>query len=268
MLGGETGFPAELAELLKQEITLFDDTYSRFKEDSLVGQLNSSGVLPYPPHELVDMLAFAQKMYDATDGAFDISVAGTLQKLGYGQAIKTRTVYPNFWKEVICTDKEICIPKESAIDFGGFGKGWLLDRLAVIIEQHGHQYYLINGGGDIVVSSPTPIELGLEHPYDTSKMIGSTWTRKGSLAVSSVVKRRWVKDGETYHHIIDPKTAKPADNGVITAYVKGKTGLLTDTLATIMLLRPELKIRLEQQFAVKAIIISENQLQPATKLDG
>jgi thiamine biosynthesis lipoprotein len=260
LLGGETDFPATLSKLIKQTITLFDDTYSRFKPDSLIGQLNRKGSLLNPPRELVEMFNFAHTMHEVTRGMFDISVGGTLQRLGYGKASGAAAAYPDFWKETTYTKEAIRIPARSAVDFGGFGKGWLLDRLAVLFEQYGHPYYLINGGGDIVVSAPQPLELGLEHPYDPSKIIGTTSIMKGALAVSSVVKRRWTKDGETYHHIIDPTTTKPADNGVISTYVKAPTGLIADTLSTVILLRPELDAPLRARFEVQTIILREEQL--------
>lgn len=260
LLGDETDFTETLAQLIRAKITLFDDTYSRFKDDSLIGQLNHDATLLSPPKELVDMLVFAHKMQVATKGAFDISVGGSLQNLGYGKDSGAIDVYPGFWDAATYTSKEVRIPHGAAVDFGGFGKGWLLDKLAFFLEEHGHPYYLINGGGDIVLSSPKPIELGLEHPYNPSKIIGTTQLKKGALAVSSVVKRRWVKDGQSHHHIIDPTTAKPADNGVISTYVKGETGLIADTLSTVVLLRPELKLTLEQQFDVKIIIISDDRL--------
>lgn len=260
ILDGQTSFPTDIARPLQQKITLFDDTYSRFKPDSLIGTLNRKYHLPHPPRELLDMFAFAHKMYVATNGAFDISVGGSLQKSGYGKDTGAKPVYPDFWKHTAYDEREISIPERSSIDFGGFGKGWLIDELAMLLEQNGCPHYLINGGGDIVLSAAEPIELGLEHPYELSKIIGTTHITKGSLAVSSVVKRRWVKDGETYHHIIDPKTMKPATNGVISTYVKGQTALIADTIATIALLRPELKGKLEELFDVRIIIVTEDQI--------
>ena len=261
LLGDGPAFPADLAVLLRQAITLFDDTYSRFKQDSLIGQLNRNGVLADPPKELVAMFKFAHKMHGVTHGTFDISVGGSLQNLGYGQASGAKGVYPDFWQSTVYTHNQVSIPAGASVDFGGFGKGWLIDRLTVLLEQQGCPYYLINGGGDIAVSAPGPIELGLEYPYDTAKIIGTTQITKGALAVSSVVKRRWVKDGKTYHHVIDPRTKQPTNNDVVSTYVKGKTALITDTLATILLIRPELEPELRQQFGAQVIIIRGAQLK-------
>jgi len=260
LIGDETVFPSALAAHVKDAIAAFDDTYSRFKEGSLIGQLNRAGVLLQPPKELVDMFAFAHTMHTATGGAFDISVGGSLRRLGYGTPSSAKGVYPDFWAKTIYTADEIHIPTGASVDLGGFGKGWLIDTLGVLLEQHGHPYYLINGGGDILVSARKPIELGLEHPYDPTKIIGTTHIKNGSLAVSSIVKRRWLKQGKTYHHIIDPTTDKPANNGIVSTYVRGTTALIADTLSTVTLLRPDLEPKLRSAFGIETISINENQL--------
>lgn len=259
---GQDDFPTELADLVRGAVKLFDDSYSRFKDDSLVGQLNIHKQLLRPPQELVDMFTFAHKMHEATEGAFDISVSGTLQRLGYGDTKTAKHTQKDFWSQVKYNRYKIVIPSESAIDLGGFGKGWLLDKLAVLLERKGMRHYLINGGGDIVLNAAEPIELGLEHPYDDSKVIGTTKMSRGALAVSSTVKRRWYSNGASHHHIIEPVTDAASDSAVVTTYVRGRTALIADTLATVLLLRPELKTQLEKDFGISAIIIPQNLVIP------
>lgn len=259
-------FPAELSKQIKDKVALFDDTYSRFKSDSLVGQLNAHGSLLHPPVELLEMFAFAHKMHKATHGAFDISVGATLQSAGYGQTIQTVHEVPSFWTETTYDSQRIVLPANAAIDFGGFGKGWLLDQLAVLLENAGHDHYLINGGGDIVVSAVSPLTLGLEHPYETGSVIGTTRLQRGALAVSSTVKRRWIHDGTTHHHIIDPATHRSSSNGVVSTYVRGETALIADTLATVLLLRPRLEPQLSKAFGVKTIILRADQLSTSIDL--
>lgn len=257
---GTDEFPDKLVEFITGTTSLFEDMYSRFHDETLIGQLNIHKHLAKPPQELLDMFEFAYKMHGATDGAFNISVGGTLQRLGYGDTKTAESAAANFWEQTKFNRNEIVIPRESAVDLGGFGKGWLLDKLAVLLEKHGHSYYLINGGGDIVLSNHEPIELGLEHPYEPDKIIGSTKLSRGAVAVSSVTKRRWKKNGSLHHHIIEPRSDKAADSTVVSTYVRGKTALIADTLATVLLLRPELKARLEKQFDIETILITADQL--------
>lgn len=260
LLGDYKHFPALLRKLVLETVEQFNEKYSRFRADSYIGRLNFDGRVANPPQELLDMFDFAAKMYRATDGAFDISIAAVLQSNGYGQLETPREHQSIFWNEVKYNRDEIVIPEGTSVDLGGFGKGWLIDTLSVLLEKQDYPYYVINGGGDLAVSAPEPIELGLEHPYDPTQVIGTTMLQKGGLAVSSIVKRRWLKGGKSHHHIIDPATLEPSANGVVSTYVKGASALMTDTLSTVVLLRPELKEKLEKQFGVQTIIITQDQL--------
>ncbi|MGB4967311.1 MAG: FAD:protein FMN transferase [Candidatus Saccharimonadales bacterium] len=242
------------------QVTTFEDMYTRFRDSSLIGQLNLRKKLVSPPQELLDMFVFAEKMHVASQGAFNISVGGALDGLGYGDRSRAAAVKRNFWNEVKYNRDEILIPGEATVDLGGFGKGWLIDRLGVLLERLGHSHYLINGGGDILVAATKPIELGLEHPLTANNIIGTTKIKRGALAVSSTVKRRWQSDGKTYHHIIEPTTGISSNNKVISTYVKGPSALIADTCATILLLRPELTETLQNQFALQTIILRGSQL--------
>lgn len=251
--------PISFQNEIQTRIRQFDDVYSRFKPTSYIGMLNTTHMLVHPPAELLAMFSFAHKMYGATEGAFNVSVGAALQNLGYGKKLKSREVYPNFWDETTYNEDMLSIPKGASVDFGGFGKGWLLDQLAVFLERSGFTYYVINGGGDIVVNAETSLEFALEHPYESGKMIGTTKIKHGGLGVSSNVKRQWVKDGHRYHHIIDPSTALPSESDVISTYVKAETALISDTLATVLLIRPDLEAQLKKIFNTEVIVVKQEQ---------
>jgi|JI10StandDraft_1071094.scaffolds.fasta_scaffold02782_6 FAD:protein FMN transferase len=241
-------------------VTTFEDAYTRFRDSSLIGKLNIHKVILSPPQELVDMFVFAEKMHVASQGSFNISVSGALDRLGYGDKSRATSVKRNFWNEVKYNRDKITIPGETTVDLGGFGKGWLIDKLGVVLERLGHKYFVINGGGDILVQAAEPIELGLEHPFDAGQIIGTTQIKQGALAVSSTIKRRWKSDNKLHHHIIDPKTAASSETDIISSYVKGPSALIADTCATIFLLCPELVPQLEKTFGLKTILITQDQL--------
>lgn len=59
-----------------------------------------------------------------------------------------------------------------SIDLGGLGKGWLIDKLSDLLRNEGYKEFLINGGGDMYVSSTEKQECYIEHPRDTELVIG------------------------------------------------------------------------------------------------
>ena len=240
---------SQIAQLTAVMIA-FNDNYTRFTDTSYIGQLNLHHQLRRPPQELLDMFRFAQQMHTLSNGVFNISVGGELHKRGYGTRQRTANVIPNFWSQVKYDRDKIVIPSEIVLDLGGFGKGWLIDKLSVLIERYGVKDYSINGGGDLYVTSSKPLTIALERidgDYSTLQLA------QGALAVSGDKKRSWQHDGNHYHHIIDPTTGTSSQNSGLV-YVQAKTALIADTIATVLFVNPSLAPALEKRFLAKSYL--------------
>lgn len=256
-------FDRRLKARLQRYTRQFDKHYSRFREDSLVSALARDGYLPKPPKELVRMLEFAREMWDVSEGAFNMSVAAPLSQLGYGPQQYSGETRSRFEDIVQFSAQEVRVPVGTMLDIGGFGKGWLIDEYARILREQGVKQYIVNGGGDIFCQSETPVEFALQHPLHDDEKIGQTHIMTGALGASSTIKRAWKHQGETYHHIIDPATNLPSRSSVVASFVRADTALIADTMATILILRPELEQSLSAAYKLKTILIREDQLQAA-----
>lgn len=246
---------AAVVAALTEKVETFEHNYSRFDPSSLIGQLNATKQLNNPPEELIAMLRFAKEMYAASDGVFNISVGGSLTGLGYGKGGGNAKADQAMWDNVSITKRKITIPADCELDFGGFGKGWLIDELGVLLKQHGRNQFVINGGGDILVNTIKPVELALEHPRDETRKIGTTRIQQGALASSSSVKRSWKKNGKTQHHIIDPRSGKPSKSKVVSTFVRANSALVADVMATILMIAPELNEKLRKTYQLKTILL-------------
>ena len=284
-------FTDDIRESLERYTAEFDQRYSRFRDDSLVAELARTGKLSNPPKEMLDMLDYARKMFDVTDGAFTPSVGKDLEALGYGSSTSSAKTYkatnsPKSLKrlnlfsseraqggkvlgkkigvaslrsfdEIVRWDEHTVIaPQGRMLDFGGFGKGWLIDEYVKILRDHGATQFIVNGGGDLYVQSETPVEFALEDPYDATKMIGSIKIQRGALAASSTIKRSWENDAGKQHHIIDPKTGKPSESGVVASFVIAETALIADVLATVLIIRPELESAMREKYSISSKLIA------------
>lgn len=207
------------------------------------------------------MFRFARDMFEFSAGVFNISVGGGLNSLGYGDTKSGAAIKQDFWANVIVDDKLISIPKGSAVDLGGFGKGWLIDSFAEILIKNKVNWFIINGGGDLLVRSDRPIEIVLEHPFDSSKKIGQTRITSGALAASSTLKRVWKYNGNNHNHIIDPFSGESSDGSVIGTFVKADSSLIADTMATILIIKPELDSILKEKFDLKTILLDKSQFK-------
>lgn len=283
--GGE--FTKSIREALRAYSAEFDRRYSRFREDSLVIRLAQDGVLMNPPSEMIAMLDYAQELYEVSEGAFSPLVGNNLQALGYGKLyVKEtnygRTVLPSEnqfdetghkrettrnrrsdlpklgRRDIEWSEEEVRVPKGVLLDFGGLGKGWLIDEYARILRENGVKEYIVNGGGDVYVDSHEPVSFALEHPYDPTLKIGDVQITKGALAASSTVKRAWSNGDNKYHHIIDTKTGKSSNSDVVATFVEANSALVADSLATILIIRSDLEESLEKRYGAKALLVSRS----------
>ena len=249
-------FTPELITTLTSTADQFDQRYSRFRDDSLVSELWRSGRLSYPPAEMVRMLTFAREMYEVSEGAFDITVGNDLHRMGYGKRSIARDINTSkLWDEIVLTPVEIILPVEVMLDFGGFGKGLLVDQFVRDMRLAGVKQFIINGGGDLYVHSDKPVRIRLEDPYDASKFIGGVDIERGALAASNTIKRVWQDGAAQKHHIIDPRTHDSSKTSVIASYVTARSALVADAMATILILRPELEQTLSERYHLKTMLV-------------
>lgn len=109
-----------------------------------------------------------------------------------------------------------------ALDFGAFGKGFAVDRIAQFLEafEWGNNdiQYMINAGGDLRIHlhSPAALRIGLEDPHDPSQALGIVAITEGSLCASSPSRRHWhsaqMAAIEEAHHLLDARTGKPVQH--------------------------------------------------------
>lgn len=253
-------FDDEIRQTLADYTEQFDRRYSRFRSDSLVTQLAQTGQLDHPPKEMLDMLEYAKKMYKATDGLMDLLVGTRLTTLGYGK----RFVVPpeeqaSFLHDVRWNKTTVTVPCGVELDFGGFGKGWLIDQYARILRSHDVHAFIVNGGGDLFCQSPEPVSFALANPFDDGLQVGEASIATGALAASSIVKRAWEINGEKQHHIIDPRTGKPSTTKAVASFVMADTALVADTLATVLIIEPAMEQRLREAFDVQTVILYTDQ---------
>lgn len=257
ILDDSSSFTPELVSRLRATAEQFDRRYSRFRDDSLVSELYEQGHLSHPPAEMVNMLAFAREMYEVSEGAFDITVGNDLHRMGYGTRRKSHELdTSSFWEQVVVTPAEIILPYHVMLDVGGFGKSWLIDSFVRDMRLAGVEQFIVNGGGDLYVYSDKPVRIRLEDPYDASKFIGSVDIKQGALAASNTIKRVWQDGAAQKHHIIDPRTHDSSQTSAIASYVTARNALVADTMATILILRPELEQTLAKNYGLKTKLIN------------
>lgn len=227
---------------IRERIEIFDQNYSRFRDDSLVMQMSKKAGIFALPDDARPMLELYYDLYKITNGFFTPLVGDILSDAGYDDKYslkqkKELKAAPS-WEEVIEYEHpDIKIKKPAILDFGAGGKGYLIDLVAGVLEANNISQYCIDAGGDILYKGATPIRVGLENPANTKQVIGIYNLANGSICGSAGHRRAW----ENFTHIINPKTcSSPTD--ITAVWVVAETAFLADALTTCLFFVPAKKL--------------------------
>ena len=127
-------------------------------------------------------------------------------------------------------DIHVPAPNGTSLEPSGLVKGWSIERAAAILERHGAQNFMINGGGDIAVRGHRREDekwrVGIRHPEVTHKF-AAVLDVGGPLAIATSALY------ERGPHIIDPRSGRPAE-GLLSATVLGPDLTYADAYATAL----------------------------------
>jgi len=215
-------------------IELFDATYSRFRKDSLVTQVSKQPGTYEFPDDAQKLFGFYEKLYNLTDGKVTPLIGDVISRAGYDAdySFIPHAQFPTLrWGEILSLDGSALTVKEpTLLDVGAAGKGYMIDIVCGILDDNAVVDYVVDASGDLRHKGATENEVGLEHPFDPTKVIGAVDVQNKSLCASAINKRSW---GEGIHHIFDPDTTAPSQE-IVATWVIADEAMVADGLATAL----------------------------------
>ena len=162
-----------------------------------------------------------------------------------------------------------------AIDLDGVAKGWIADRaLGLLATAHGAA---VDADGDVAVrlAPGDTMDVAVADPRDPSAPLGFLalratvpWDATYGIATSGTSVHRW-QSGT--HHLIDPRTRRPAITDVVQATVLARSARDAEVLAktAVILGRDEGLTFLDAAGALAAVVLTERGecLAPPRSLD-
>ena len=119
------------------------------------------------------------------------------------------------------------------LGFGSVAKGFAADRAAAELRTRGFEDFIIDAGGDLVVSGSrgaAPWNVGVRHPHD-EQLLATAELSGCAIATSGDYEQYLSVDGQRFGHIIDPRTGWPVHE-VTSVVVIAPSGADADALAT------------------------------------
>lgn len=239
--------PPALRARITSLIDAFEEVWSRFRPGSLVRRAADGGLgtedlmLDLPPGSAV-LLDLYDRLHRATGGRIDPLVGADLVELGYdpdysfavrnGAVSRVGAVHGRAtWAETARHDGDrLRLARPALIDIGAAGKGFLVDLIARELRGAGIDVFVIDGSGDLLISSPEPVRIGLEDPRAPGRVIGTVALTGAAVCASSTRRRSW---GDGLHHVLAAYTGLPVQD-VLATWTVSTACAEADGLATAL----------------------------------
>jgi thiamine biosynthesis lipoprotein len=219
--------------------------FTRFETDSALSVLNDAGRLDAPPRELARVLARSGRVHGLTHGAFDVSVTPLLDLFrdrlegpapappGAAEIAEARDAVGAHHIEASRRTIRFRRPG-MRVTLDGIAKGYIVDRMAAVLERHRLRHYLIDGGGDIRTRGRSegrqPWTVAVRDPGDPGSFLDVVRPGNGAVATSGSYER-FYGDNHSFHHLVNAGTGlSPGD--VTSVSVIAPTAMDADALAT------------------------------------
>ncbi len=254
----------------------WEQCLSRFREDSELNRLNGyTGEPFFVSSTLWSVLQLSLQTERRSGGLVTPAVLDALVQAGYDRSFDKvgqenhRTgqqpgSFPDDVSAIRLDDviRTVQLPPGMHLDFGGVAKGWAADQAAKRLSLYGPA--LVDAGGDIAISGSMmgdqPWPVGIEDPFRPGSDLEILMVPHGGVATSGRDYRRWKQNGTWQHHIIDPRTQKPAETDVLCATVIAPTIMDAEMAAKRILIlgsKPGLDW-LESFPSFEALVVLEN----------
>jgi thiamine biosynthesis lipoprotein len=255
---------AEAAERVAGLPSLFESweqALSRFRPDSELSTLNNhpAGHPFRASRVLWDVLSEAVAAARYSGGLVTPTMLEALERAGYDRTFEalagpgtqaasasaaTALAEPALriggnWRAISlnASAHSVTLPPGVRLDFGGVAKGWAADTAAAWLAECGPA--LVDAGGDIAVSGPmadgSPWPVGVTDPV-TGGELDRMALSHGGIATSGRDYRRWLQDGTPRHHILDPRTSRPAETNVLSVTVAAPSARAAEIAAKAALI--------------------------------
>lgn len=236
--------------ILAVELDALDRAASRFRDDSELVRANEwAGEAVEISDELATAVGAALRAAHDTDGLVDPTLGADLAAAGYDRTfalvrardrwtIEPRAATRASWRDVELDGRSLRIPRGCALDLGATAKALWADRAAERIARELQTGVLVSLGGDVAVAGDGEwtVRIDDDHTAPLDAPGPRVGLSSGGLATSSTSVRRWPTDSGVAHHLIDPRTRRPAATPWRTVSVAAASCFDANVASTAMII--------------------------------
>lgn len=234
----------------------YDALFDRTAQGSDIARINESAGTPVlVDPETVALLQTACSYSELTGGLIDPTVTPLLLLWGFGNAPEILDPAPAIPPEAdaladacshvdyhsIVIDEQagtvMLTDPHAAVDLGFIAKGYIADRIRDYLISEGVTSAVVNLGGNALCLGEkpdrSPYRVAVKYPFGDTEDVIATLPVRGQSVVTSGVYERFVEtDGIRYHHILNPQTGYPVENGLLSVTIVTDFSTSADALST------------------------------------
>ncbi len=243
-----TLYDTDDASLIEESFELcekYEKIFSRTDETSELYKLNQQNEA-IVSSDLLHVLQTAIHYAEISDGKFDITMGAVSDMYGFSSenptvpdsdALSDELTHVDYKNIVIDANKVTITDPDTVIDLGGIAKGYIGDKIREFLVSKGVTSGIINLGGNVLCIGGKPdgtdFRVGVQYPFgEGSETIAKLDVSDLCIVTSGVYERCFYENDKLYHHILNPETGLPCDNGILSVTIIGENSEICDALST------------------------------------
>lgn len=207
-----------------------------------------------------------------TGGAFDVTVGG-LKAWHFGEGVQQMPQAEEVARQLSLVGAQDLVldtnagtaflrRRGMALDLGGIAKLPILEAGMRVLQEHGIDNAMVNGGGDVLVRGQIQgraWRVGLRDPRTPSQLLGAV-SLQGSAVVASSgdYERYFLHQGQRQHHVLNPRTGWPTTGVHGVSLIASSVAQVNGLGASIMVMGADAGKALAQKQGGLAVLIAQS----------
>ena len=234
---------AEYAQKAMEICRSYNNMLDVNNTESLIYKLNNANGAPViMPDEIIALIKTAVHYSEVSGGLFDITIEPVSTLYDFNakthpseeqiNAALTAVGYEN----IVISGNTISLKNGAQITLGAIAKGFITDKIGIYLQEL-KVNALINLGGNVMCIGKNPNgnrwNVGIQKPFSESgDIIKTVMVTNQSVVTSGVYERYFYENGDLYHHILNPCSGKPINNGLYSVTIICENSTKADALST------------------------------------
>ena len=268
---------AELQTAIDNLLEGINERMSTYDPDSLLSQFNAAentewfDVTP----DVASLVSAAHRVSKDTSGAYDVTLGTVVDLWGFGtdMSVTEKPALDLILDEMYNVGHQLLVVSRDQrqlrklvpnlkVDLSSIAKGYAVDEIGTLLEQRGHNRYVVEIGGELRTRGQSakhkPWTIAIESP-DTlvnPDSFNSIVVENSHIATSGDYRNYREVDGKRFSHILDGRSGYPIEHNLASVTVLHGSTMQADAWATaFMVLGPDETLKIAESSGLPVSLI-------------